>query len=192
MDAATMRRAGRFPAFLAGLQAGMLGALWMLAWLGLSDVWKQRSFWSSENLMATVFYGGAAIRSGFAGPTLSGLALDLLLYSLLGALFALAVHRRFRPLRVVVASLAFAVGWYYLSFHLIWKAAGPLVALLHAERPTLFGHVIYGACLARFPLYVVRAATPPAQTEPAEAAELAEAAAEPVAPDTNSEGPGQQ
>jgi hypothetical protein len=30
----------------------------------------------------------------------------------------------------------------------------PLVALLHSERPTVFGHVIYGGLLARFHWYL--------------------------------------
>src|SRR5437764_14484293 len=79
---------------LAGLQAGMLGVCWMLAWLGLSAVWQRRSFWTAENLMATAFYGERALRSGFASRTLSGLALYLLLYSLLGALFAALLRNR--------------------------------------------------------------------------------------------------
>src|SRR5437867_476971 len=53
-----IRRPDALSATLAGLQAGMLGVCWMLAWLGLSAKWQNRSFWTAENLMATAFYGG--------------------------------------------------------------------------------------------------------------------------------------
>ena len=41
----------------------------------------------------------------------------------------------------------------------------PLVWLLHAERSTAFGHVIFGALMARFPAYLPKAE--PAKGEPA-------------------------
>ena len=98
MAAATERRPAKFlTAFLAGLQAGMVGVWWMLAWMGASAVWQRRSFWTPENLMASVFYGDAAIRPGFAASTVSGLALYVLLYSLLGAGFAMAAGRPAGP-----------------------------------------------------------------------------------------------
>src|SRR5689334_23333120 len=101
MDPATHpSRPSRLTAGLAGLQAGMLGVCWMLAWLGISAKWQLRSFWTAENLMASVFYGDRAIRAGFAGRTLSGLALYLLLYSSLGALFAFLVADRLPRLRI--------------------------------------------------------------------------------------------
>jgi hypothetical protein len=166
MDPATdSYRASRLSALSAGLQAGMLGACWMLLWLGVSDVWQQRSFWTAENLMASAFYGEAAIRSGFAGLTLSGLALYLLLYSLLGALLALAVSDRIARVRVFLVSLLFALSWYYFSFRLLWKSLLPLVALLHSAQSTSFGHLIYGAVLGRYPVYMPRPPAPPVPVE---------------------------
>src|SRR5689334_5528611 len=95
MEPATeSQRPTRLSALSAGLQAGMLGVCWMLLWLGVSSVWQRRSFWTAENLMASAFYGDLAIRSGFAARTLSGLALYLLIYSTLGALFGLLVNDR--------------------------------------------------------------------------------------------------
>jgi hypothetical protein len=136
----------------------MVGVWWMLAWMGASAVWQRRGFWAPENLMASVFYGGAAIRSGFAASTVSGLALYVLLYSLLGAGFAMAMAmagRLARP-RLALASLAFALCWYYVAFHLLAKTVSPLVALLDTERTTILGHALYGALLARFPAYLDR------------------------------------
>jgi len=162
MPAATERRsANSLPKFLAGLQAGMVGVWWMLAWMGASAVWQRQSFWTPENLMASVFYGNAAIRRGFAASTVSGLALYVLLYSLLGAGFAMAMAGRLPRPRLALASVAFALCWYYAAFHLLAKTVSPLVALLDPERTTVLGHAIYGALLARFPVYLARAAEPP-------------------------------
>jgi len=164
MAAAMERRsANSLAAFLAGLQAGMVGVWWMLAWMGASAVWQLCSFWTPENLMASVFYGNAAIRPGFAASTVSGLALYVLLYSLLGAGFALAVGGRLPRSRLALATMAFALCWYYAAFHLAAKAVSPQIVLLDAERTTVLGHVIYGALLARFPVYLPHAAEAPEQ-----------------------------
>ncbi|HUI53579.1 MAG TPA: hypothetical protein VLY04_01320 [Bryobacteraceae bacterium] len=157
MDAAMESRpAGMFPAFLAGLEAGMLGALWMLVWMGLSSTWQRRSFWAPENLMATAFDRNASIRGSFAGTTFSGLALYLLIYSLLGAVFATAVRERLPWVRIALLSMVFGMAWYYLSFQVIFKSVMPLVALLHVERSTVLGHLVYGAVLGRYPVYLRR------------------------------------
>ena len=154
-DATESRSPSTAFVFLAGLQAGMIGVSGMLAWLGASAFFGQhRSFWTSENLMASVFYGEAAIRTGFAFSTVSGLAVFLILYSLLGAMFATAVRNRLTGLGSLLVGIVFAVSWYYLWFQTIGKTAMPLVTLLHSERPTLFGHIIFGCLLARFHAYL--------------------------------------
>jgi hypothetical protein len=178
MAAATQRRfAKSLSAFLAGLQAGMVGVWWMLAWMGASAVWQRRSFWAPEDLMASVFYGNAAIRRGFGASTVSGLALYVLVYSLLGAGFAIALGGRLPQPRLALASIAFALCWYYVAFHLVAKAVSPLVVLLDTERTTFLGHALYGVLLARFPVYLPRAAEP--------------AASEPPVPEAHSEAPEQ-
>ena len=150
-------------AFLAGLQTGMLGALCLLAWLGVGAVRRGRSFWTAANLMASVFHGPDAIRAGFSGNTLSGVALYLLLYSLLGALFATTLQTRMPRVRLMLVSILFAISWYYLSFGVLWRNAAPLLVRLHPVRATLWGHIVYGAMLSRYPAYL---AAPPAQDAP--------------------------
>ncbi len=139
---------------LAGFQAGMVGVLWMLAFLGTIWVWGHRSFWTDENLFASAFYGGGAVRYGFSSRTLSGLAVYLILYSLLGAVFALLVRDRLRLGRRSLVGLIFSLAWFYLSFHWLWKTLLPIVYLLYADRPMMLGHLIYGLFLARFPRYL--------------------------------------
>jgi hypothetical protein len=150
----------------------MLAVFWMLAWLGISAKWQLRSFWTAENLMASAFYGEASIRAGFASRTLPGLALYLLVYSSLGALFAIAAGARLPRFRILLFSILFSLAWYYLTFQLIWKSMMPLVALLHSAQPTVLGHVIFGTLLARYPRYLPQTETPhpsPDETPPAEA-----------------------
>ncbi len=146
--------------FLSGLEAGMLGGLAMLTWLGLSAILGRRTFWTSANLAATVFYGPSAIGSHFGRGTFPGLALWLLLYSLLGAVFAIAVQTRLPRFRLTLVSVLFSVSWYYLSFHLVWPSAVPLIARLHVETPTIWGHVLYGVVMGRFPVYLAQASKP--------------------------------
>jgi hypothetical protein len=167
-DTTETRVPAAFSAMLAGLQAGMVGALWMLAWFGVSSAWQNRGFWNSENLFATVFYGGDAVRSDFGVRTLPGLALYLLLYSLLGGIFALALRGRTRSGRLTLAGILFSLGWFYISFHVLWKSAMPLVYLLYPDRPTVVGHLIFGACIGRFPAHYPGRTSKPAAPDPLE------------------------
>jgi hypothetical protein len=175
--------------FLAGLQAGMIGIGWMLAWLGLSAMGQRHSFWTPENLMASVFHGDAAIRRGFGFSTLSGIALYLLIYSLLGAAFALGVRNRFTGLGTVLLGLLFSLGWYWLWFRALGQTAMPLVWLLHPENTTVFGHVIFGASIARFPAYLPKPCQPvaatPGEEPPVPQAPAPEPADEQVPPDSH-------
>ena len=168
MNSTPHRPAKPLAVSLAGLQAGMIGIGWMLAWLGLSAMGQRRTFWTAENLMASVFHGDAAIRRGFGFSTLSGIALYLLIYSLLGAGFALTARARFTGLGTVLLGVLLSVGWYCLWFRALGQTAMPLVWLLHAESSTAFGHVMFGALIARFPAYLPKA-EPPAAEAPAAA-----------------------
>jgi hypothetical protein len=187
MNSTAHRPANPLAIFLAGLQAGMIGICWMLAWLGLSAMGQRGSFWTAENLMASVFHGDAAIRRGFGSSTLSGIALYLLIYSLLGAGFAAGVRNRFTGLGTVLLGVLFSLGWYCLWFRALGQSVMPLVWLLHAESSTVFGHVIFGALLARFPVYLPKlehpAADAPAAEHPPHHAPAAEQADETIPTD---------
>jgi hypothetical protein len=76
-----------------------------------------------------------------------------------------------RRLRLTLTGILFGIGWYYLSFHGLWKAAAPLVALLHVESVTLWGHLLYGAMLGRYPAYAARRAPAEQAAETALAAD---------------------
>lgn len=165
-------------AFLAGLEAGMLGVLWMLAWLGVTAAWQRRSFWTTENLMASAFHPSRGVSDGFTSGTISGLALYLFLYSLLGGVFAVAASREsMRPVRATLLAFAFALAWYYVSFSWIWMTLAPALAFLHAQGSTLVGHAIYGLLLGRFYSHI-----PSARKPVGNAAAAPETSSEPVTP----------
>jgi hypothetical protein len=152
MDAATLRpRAAPIQAALAGMQSGMIGALCLLMWLGIRAEWQQRNFWIPMNLMASAFYGGSAIHSGFAAETVSGLAVYIALYTALGAGLAFVLRDRLSRPRTFLVAVLYALAWYFVSFQLLWKSVIPLAALLHVERTTAIGHLIYGAVLGGYP-----------------------------------------
>jgi len=155
MDAATQNGTpGTVARFLAGMQAGMMALIVMLGWLGVAALWQRHTFWTAPNQMATMFHGGAAIVPGFGSYTPSGIAVYVLIYSLLGGAFALVAPRHLTPLGITLGGALVALAWYWLWYRLLGQRVMPLVWLLHAERPTAFGHLLYGVLLARFPVYL--------------------------------------
>jgi hypothetical protein len=139
---------------LAGLEAGIVAALILLGWLALASAWYRRSIWTTANIMATTFYGEAALTQRFSSRTLAGLALYLVLYGIIGALFGLAVPTRAPGLRMTLTGVLVGLGWYYLSYALVWRNLNPLIILYTHGGPMLAGHVLYGGFLGRFPRYL--------------------------------------
>jgi hypothetical protein len=139
---------------LAGLQAGIIAALVLLGWLALASAWYRHSIWTSANILATTFYGEAALGGVFTSRTVAGLALYLMLYGIVGALFGLALASRESGLRLTLIGVLAGLGWYYLSFALLWRIINPLISLYTHRGPMIAGHVLYGALLGRFPTYL--------------------------------------
>jgi hypothetical protein len=138
---------------LPGLQAGMAGALVMLAWLALAMLWSKHSIWWFPNLMATTFGGEAALRLGFGKYTAAGLALHLIQFSFLGAIFALVMPAQMRRGRAVLIGVIVGVAWFYLMYGLVWKHLNPIIPLYSPDRQILVGHVFFGMMLGRVSRY---------------------------------------
>ena len=154
---------------LAGWQAGMLAALAMLLWLGLTSAWYRHSFWNAADIMATTFYGASALGQGLAWSSFSGIAFYLIVYSLFGAFFGWIMEGAGKRRRLVLLGILAGGAWYYLWFGLLWIRLNPLVSLYTHDRPMLWGHLLYGAMLGRFPAYLERPVAPPASApEPLE------------------------
>jgi hypothetical protein len=139
---------------LAGLEAGIIAALVLLGWLAIASAWYRNSIWTSANILATTFYGEAALGGVFTSRTVAGLALYLMLYGIVGALFGLALASRESGLRLTLIGVLAGLGWYYLSFALLWRIINPLISLYTHRGPMIAGHVLYGALLGRFPTYL--------------------------------------
>jgi hypothetical protein len=151
---------------LAGIQAGVVGALILLGYVALDSAWHGRSIWTVPNLLASTFYGESAYRPGWGARTSAGLALLLCLYGVLGAVFGLVVRDQGSRLRITLLGLIFATGWFFLSFDVLWKHVNPLMRLYSPDRAMLVGHLLYGGVLGRrFPAYlkaIGEMETPPA------------------------------
>ncbi len=140
---------------LAGIEAGIVGGLILLGYLTLDSAWHRRGFWAVPNLLASTFYGESAYAPGFGARTSAGLALLLVIYGALGALFGLIIRDHGTRLRVTLFGLIFAAGWFFLSFEFLWKHVNPLVQLYSPDRAMLVGHLLYGGVLGRrFPAYL--------------------------------------
>jgi hypothetical protein len=140
---------------LAGIQAGVGGALFLLGYVAVDSAWHRRSIWLVPNLLASTFYGESAYQPRFGVHTSAGLALFLVLYGLLGGLFGLVVRDQGSRLRVIVLGVIFGTGWFFLSFDVLWKLVNPMVRMYSPDRAMLVGHVFYGGLLGRrFPAYL--------------------------------------
>src|SRR5215470_630580 len=106
---------------MAGVEAGVLGGLFMMAWLATLSLLQGRSIWSIPNLLASTFYGEAALRRGFRWTTLSGVALHLIMTAVAGLVFGLAVGGVASRSRVMLLGLASGMTWYFLTVGVFWK-----------------------------------------------------------------------
>jgi hypothetical protein len=141
-------------ALLAGLESGIMAVLVLLGWLALVSAWYRRSIWTAPNIMATTFYGDAALGRNFTSRTVAGIALYLVLYGIIGALFGLTLASRDASLRITLIGVLVGLGWYYLSFAILWRNINPLITLYTHRGPMMAGHALYGGLLGRFPRYL--------------------------------------
>jgi hypothetical protein len=154
---------------VAGIQAGVVGALILMGYLALDSKWHGRSVWTVPNLLASTFYGESAYRQGFGSRTSAGVALLVVVYGLLGAVFGLVIRNHSTRVRTVVFGLIYGAAWFFLSFTWLWKFVNPIIPIYSPDRAMLVGHILYGGALGiRFPAYLraMSAAESPASPEP--------------------------
>ncbi len=125
---------------LAGLQAGVIAALVLLGWLALASAWYRRSVWTAANIMATTFYGEAALGRQFSFRTVAGIALYLVLYGAIGALFEITLASRDASLQIDGIGAPVGRGWNYLSFANLWWNINPLILLYTHGGLAMAGH----------------------------------------------------
>jgi hypothetical protein len=141
---------------MAGFQAGCLASLTMLSWWLLGASLQRRSPWTVPNQLATLFYGDQAYGSGFTYPTLAGLALPYVVYTLFGVAFALIARDRRAALPLVGAGLLTGLALNWLFFTAAMKRMSPELYIYLPSRLLMVSHLLYGVMLATFPSFLQR------------------------------------
>ena len=107
---------------LAGLQAGVPGAIVMVLWVMAVSLFNRHSIWRVPNLFGTTFYGPEAYRGGFSMASASGLALILVIYGCLGAIWGIGFGEQRRAFLLVIGALT-GLAVYFVFFRLIWTTS---------------------------------------------------------------------
>jgi hypothetical protein len=102
--------------------------------------------WFIPNLFATVFYGDYVNADGFFHTTWAGIALIVVLYGLLGALWAGVWSSRRRPLPVFFGVLGGLVV-YYALFGIFWPRIDPVISIYAPIRQLQVAHILWGVSL---------------------------------------------
>lgn len=147
-------QAGGFPLWLcraaAGLDAGFWGAVAVLSWfIGASLA--SGGFWFGRlNLAAGPFFGDKVFGSGAGWHTLTGAALLLVLYSLLGVVYSALPASREGWLNLLTA-LGYAGLVHLCADAWLWKRLHPFAPPYFAPLAVAPGHLLYGIALWRYP-----------------------------------------
>jgi hypothetical protein len=142
---------------LAGLQAGVVGALVIFACLMVGSLWNGRSVWVVPNLFATTFFGSEVYRNQLLRTSWTGIALIVSVYGAVGALWGCIWRDKRKPWLGLYGAVA-GLCVYFLFYDFLWRHVNPLVTLYAPDRQLQFGHVLFGVMLARSPLYARRIA----------------------------------
>jgi hypothetical protein len=148
---------------LAGLEAGVLGAMILLACLMIGSLWDRRSIWVAPNLFSTTFYGIRAYNNHFLRMSWAGVALIIAIYGGLGSLWG-CVWRDDRRRGLTFYGALTGIAVYFLFFHFVWKHANALLILYAPNLQLEIGHVLWGMVLARSPRFARRIAERSAET----------------------------
>jgi hypothetical protein len=136
---------------LAGLEAGVIGALAMLVFLFAHSMLRGQNWWSYANLLGSASYGATALWRGFGRATLAGTALQLALGGLLGVVYGVCFARTRGRMVSLLLGLSCGLIWFFLSFWLLFRVAAPLIPVYASQPATLLAHVIFGLVLSRVP-----------------------------------------
>jgi hypothetical protein len=154
----------RIAKLLAGIHAGMIGGFAMTAAMIFFSMLDQRPWWMFPNLLAVHFYGWRALSSGPGWPTLSGLALQLLVAATAGAVFGWLFGSIASAARLGLIGIGWGLMLLYVSVWAYDRATPFLMAYLPPASPVA-AHMLYGVCLAKV-RGTVAALTGPADSVP--------------------------
>jgi hypothetical protein len=144
----------RLERLFAAIQAASLASLLTIFWCGVASRSSGHSFWTLPNLLSGVFFGSGSLRPDFGFHTLSGLALHLLLSTVLAILFASVVSPMLKPLTSLLLGILSATFWFYFIDGFFWRKAFPLLSL-YSRRPSIFfSFVLMGICIGLYSVFV--------------------------------------
>jgi len=142
---------------LAGLQAGVFGALLMLMWFAAASALTRRSVWLIPNLFATLLFGGSAYHDRYVNTSLAGAGFIVLAYGLLGLIWGMIWKENRKPGLVVFGAVAGFVA-YYLVSRFLWERLSPPFSVYAPERELMIAHILWGMALAKSPSFAHRIA----------------------------------
>lgn len=157
LSEASGSRGGGWRHLVAGVHAGVLGALAMLACVMIGAAWNHRSVWSVPNLLATTFFGSDAYRNQLVRTSWSGVALIVVIYGFLGMAWGVIFRDERRHALTVYGAITGLVV-YFVFYDFLWKHANPLITLYAPNRQLEVAHLVWGLVLARSPKYSRRIA----------------------------------
>jgi hypothetical protein len=134
---------------VAGLDSGVFGGLLVIVWFCWSGWLRGDYWWSKLNVVGAFFFGERAFQAGFGWATLSGAALLLLIYALLGALLAWLTPAPPRWYRSVLFGLVGALVFQLAADRWLWKQFHPFAATYFPRPATLAANLIFGLSMVR-------------------------------------------
>ena len=144
-------------ALLAGCGAGALGGLAALAFMLLDGAVRGEGWLSVVNLAAAGIFPSAARSASLSVATWAGGSVTVLTGAAVGVLATplLAPLGR-RPGLCRLVAMIVAIGWYVLSFRLLWPELNGQLVLNQPLPGMLFVHVIFGVGLGLYPDLIPR------------------------------------
>jgi len=141
---------------LAGLQAGVVGAIFMILWTAIGSLWTRRSVWMIPNLYATTFYGSRAYVNGFTRGSWIGVALMVFVCGIGGVVWGLfwsLLGREERRYFLVFFGAIAGLVAYWVLFKLVFRAVSPLIPLYAPDAQIRIGYLVWGITLSRSAVY---------------------------------------
>jgi hypothetical protein len=126
---------------LIGLELGVIGGVFMLAWFALISPVLGYPWWLILNASASHFYHPREVNAGPGVVTLVGIAMQIATLGLVGGL-----HGVLTP-GTRLWGIAAAIAWYLFCLFFLWKRIAPLL-LTQSIQPILWaGYFIFGSAL---------------------------------------------
>lgn len=134
---------------MAGLDAGVSGAVLCLTWLGFHSWLRGEFWWAKFNVAAAVFFGGSVYSMGLGRATIAGIALMVAIYAALGVAFGLLARTRGFA-RNLLLGVMVALLWHVSADRFFWRRLDPFALHYFPSLATLPAHLLLAINFSRF------------------------------------------